>query len=211
MAVLESPTVGGQFAEVDSGKNLFIAEGLKGYTAGGEYVVSGWSTAAVAATLAASTTLVSLRFAPASSRFAYVTRIRLAVTVITPGANGGIPGVLAWQRFTTATPSTGTARTVAKKNASHPSTSDMTDVRDNNAALTVTSVVFGDIIAASIMPTFPELTSGAVNGGFEWIFEPLDEPVKLAAGDGLAMRTQVVMPATTTWGFSYTAHWFEKP
>jgi hypothetical protein len=194
----------------DANGNLYTAAGLKAYSVGGEYAVAGWSTAAVAAALAANTSLISLRFAPASGRKAYLTRLRFSATVITPGANGGVPGILAWQRFTAATPTGGNARTVDKKTASHPSNTDMTDVRDSNAALTVTGVTFGNVVAASIMPTFPELTSGAINGWFEWIFEPDDEPVTLAAGDGLAMRTQVAMPATTTWGFAYTVHWFEK-
>ena len=201
---------GSNLVDVDGNKNLAVYEGLKSYAAGGEYVVAGWSTAAVAAALAANTTLVSMRFAVGSARKAYLTRLRFSATVITPGANGGVPGILAWQRFTAATPTGGNARTVDKKNSSHPSNSDMTDVRDNSAALTVTSVTFGNVVAASIMPTFPELTSGAVNGWFEWIYEPEDEPLVLAAGDGLAMRTQVAMPATTTWGFAWTAHWLER-
>lgn len=197
-------------SDIDSNNNLFTAEGVKGYTVGGEYIATGFTNAAVAAALAASTMLVSARLAVGSARKAYITRIRTAVTVITPGANGGVPGVLSWQRFTAQTPTGGTARTAAKKNAVHPSNSDLTDIRDSNAALTGTAPTFGDILAATIMPTFPELTSGVVNGGFEWIVEPMSEPIVLAAGDGLALRTQVAMPATTTWGYSYTIHWFEK-
>jgi hypothetical protein len=200
----------GVIAEVDASRNLLTIDGERGYSVGGEYAVAGWTTVAVAAALAASTPLITLRFATGSTRKAYMTRLRFSATVITPGANGGVPGILAWQRFTTATPTGGTQRTVNKKNAAHPSASDMTDVRDSAAALTVTSVVFGDIVSASIMPTFPELTSGAVNGWFEWIYEPDNEPLVLVAGDGLSMRTQVAMPATTTWGFAYTAHWYEK-
>lgn len=201
---------GGVVLEVDPNRNLTIVDGERGYSVGGEYIVSGFTTAAVAAALAANTSLASLRFSTGSTRKAYMTRLRVQFTVITPGANGGVPGVLAWQRFTAATPTGGTARTVDKKNAAHPSASDMTDVRDSNAALTVTSVTFGNVTAATIIPTWPELTSGAVNGAFEWIVEPDDEPIVLAAGDGLALRTQVACPATTTWGFSYTCHWYEK-
>lgn len=195
--------------DVDPNRNAFTVLGEKGYSAGGEYIVTGWTTAAVAAALAASTPLVTARLV-SSSRKAYLTKLRLTVTVITPGANGGIPGVLAWQKFTTATPTGGTARTAVKKNATHPSNSDITDIRDSNAALTVTSVVFTDIYGAIVMPTFPELTSGAINGAFEWVFEPGNEPIVLASGDGISLRTQVVMPATTTWGFSYGIHWYEK-
>lgn len=200
---------GGVILDVDSNRNLSVIEGEKGYSVGGEYTVTGWTTAAVAATLAASTPLVSLRLV-SSSRKAYLTKLRLTVTVITPGANGGVPGVLSWQKFTTATPTGGTARTAVKKNAVHPSNSDITDIRDSNAALTVTSVVFTDIYSSIVMPTFPQLTSGVVNGAFEWVVEPDQEPFVLASGDGLALRTQVVMPGTTTWGFSYGIHWYEK-
>jgi hypothetical protein len=43
----------------------------------------------------------------------------------------------------------------------------------------------------------------------EWVFEP-PVPLVLVPGEGLALRTQVVMPATQTWMYSYTAHWYEK-
>lgn len=197
-------------AEVDSNRNLVITSGYPSYSVGGEYIVSGWTSAAVAAALAASTPLIAMRFAVASARKAYITRLRVSASVITPGANGGIPGILSWQRFTAATPTGGTARTPDKKNAVHPSNTDMTDVRDSNAALTVTSVVFGNVCAASVLPTYPELTSGAVNGFFEWIVDTDQYPIVLAAGDGLALRTQVIMPATQTWGFAYSVHWFEE-
>lgn len=201
---------GGTVAEVDSNRNQYITSGERGYAAGGEYVTSGFTSALVAAALAANTMLMSARFAVGSARKAYITRLRVMFSVITPGANGGVPGVLSLVRFTAQTPTGGTARTAAKKNASHPSNSDMTDIRDSNAALTGTAPTFGDIVGATLIPTFPELTSGAVNGGFEWIFEPMSEPVVLAAGDGVALRTQVAGPATTTWGYSYTMHWYEK-
>jgi len=70
----------------------------------------------------------------------------------------------------------------------------MTDIRDSNAALTGTAPLF--------------VASGALWS--EWIYDPA-YPLILEAGDGLALRTQVVMPATQTWSYSYTASWNEGP
>jgi len=68
---------------------------------------------------------------------------------------------------------------------------------------------WGTIVGVTLVPLVIVLTSGMVACGWEWIFEPL-HPVVLTPGDGLALRTQVAMPATQTWLYGYTAHWFEK-
>jgi hypothetical protein len=195
----------GVTANVDPAGNVLFEHGEAGYTTGGEYSASGFCTSIVAAALAANTSLITLRFAVASSRKAYLRKFQMFTSPATLGAAGGVAGVLGLQRFTTATPSGGTARTAAKKNSTHPSTSDMTDIRDSNAALTVTSVVFGDLLASSIMPL-----AVANSVPHVWNYEPDDQPIVLAAGDGLAMRTQVAMAATQTWVFAWTAQWYEK-
>jgi len=82
----------------------------------------------------------------------------------------------------------------------------MTDIRDSNAALTGTAPTFGTIVSNSLVPLF--VASGALWS--EWIYDPA-YPLILEAGDGLALRTQVVMPATQTWSYSYTASWNEGP
>ena len=195
----------GVTANVDPAGNVMFEHGEAGYTAGGEYVAAGFCTSIVAAALAANTSLMTMRFAVASSRKAYIKRIRISTSPATLGAAGGVAGVLGLQRFTTATPTGGTARTAAKKNSTHPSTSDMTDIRDSNAALTVTSVVFGDVVGTSIMPL-----AVANSIPFEWVWEPDDPPLVLNAGDGIALRTQVAMAATQTWVYTWTCHWSEK-
>jgi hypothetical protein len=195
----------GVTANVDSAGNLLIEHGEAGYTAGGEYSAAGFCTSIVAAALAANTSLVTMRFAVASSRKAYLRRFTVTTSPATLGAAGGVAGVLGLQRFTTATPTGGTARTAAKKNSTHPSTSDMTDIRDSNAALTVTSVVFGDLLATSIMPL---AVANSVPHIFDYV--PDNQPIMLNAGDGLAMRTQVAMAATQTWVYAWTAQWYEK-
>lgn len=207
MSVKIIDSVGGvNEAAVDSNKNLAVSEGLPAIgAAGGYYTVSGQTTAVVAATLAANTPLMTMRFNPASSRKAYVTRLRCIVGVATVGASAAVAGTLGLQRFTTATPSGGNARTPNRLAETLGTTSDMFDIRDSNAALTVTSVVFGSVVAATLVPLF--ITTGAM--WMEWIFEPL-HPVILTPGDGLTLRTQVVMPGTQTWMYAYTFHWYEK-
>lgn len=197
----------GVVSEVDENRNANVNWAvIPGYpAAGGFYTVAGKSgTAAIAAALAADTTLMSMRMAPGSTRKAYVTKARIQMGTLTAGAAGGVASVLGIQRFTTATPTGGTARTVQQIGPTKGSVSDMTDVRDNNAALTVTSVVFGQEVGWSMTPT-----NGVGVSLLEWIFEPV-APVELGAGDGLCLRTRQAGPATATWYFSYTIHWFER-
>lgn len=194
-------------ADVDENNNIKIFQTFPGYpTAGGFYTVAGKTgTAAIAAALATDTSLVSMRMSAVSTRRAYITKLRVMMNTLTAGAAGGVPSVLGLQRFTTATPSGGTARTASRLGGTSKGTAtDITDIRDNNAALTVTSVVFGEEIAWSNTPT----SSTSVTP-VEWIFEPV-APVELAAGDGLVLRTRQAGPATATWYFSYTFHWFER-
>lgn len=169
------------------------------------FTVAGQTSAVVAASLAANTTLMSMRFSTTSTKKAYVTRMRLALAAATVGTSGLVPGTLGLQRFTTATPTGGTARTVNKQFEGFGAGSDMTDIRDSNAALTVTSVVFGNVVTSNIVPIFIAGTA-LIN---EWVMD-LDVPIVLNPGDGLALRTQVAMPATQTWMYSYTFHWYEK-
>lgn len=190
----------------DSNGNMPTFESLPAWpSAGGFYTVSGQTSAVVAATLAANTTLMSARFSSGSTRKAYITKFRTLIGVATVGTSALVAGTLGLQRFTTATPTGGTARTVNRHGEALGSASDMTDVRDSNAALTVTSVVFGNIISVSLVPLF--ISGGAM--WMEWIYEP-QVPDVLVPGDGICLRNPIVMPGTQTWMYSYTMHWYEK-
>lgn len=196
-------------ANVDEASNLLVNanQSVPGYpAAGGFYTVAGRSgTVAIAAALATDVSLMSMRMAVGSLRKAYVTKFRVSMSTVTAGAAGGVPSILGIQRFTTATPTGGTAKTPSRLGGTAKGTAtDVTDVRDNNAALTVTSVVFGEEIAWHQTPT-----NGALASLIEWAHEPV-APIELAAGDGLVLRTRQVGPATATWYFTYTVHWFER-
>lgn len=197
---------GGVDADVDEARNVQVFQTIPGYpAAGGFYTVAGKSgAAAIAAALATDTTLMSMRLVGTSSRKAYVVKVRVTMATLTAGAAGGVPSVLGVQRFATATPTGGTARTPSRLGPAKGSATDVTDVRDNNAALTVTSVVFGDELGWCQTPT-----NGAGVSLVEWVLEPV-APIELAAGDGLCLRTRQVGPATATWYFTYTVHWFER-
>ena len=197
---------GGIIAEVDENRNVQIYQTIPGYpAAGGFYSVAGQSgAAAIAAALATGTSLMSARFNPSSTRKAYLTRMRIMMASLTPGAAGGVPSILGLQRFTAATPTGGTPRTPDRVSAAKGSVTDMTDVRDSNAALTVAGVTFGAIIAQTLTPT-----AGASNAPIEWIME-FPAPEEMVAGDGVALRTQQVGPATATWYFTYNLYWFER-
>jgi len=176
--------------------------------AGGGFVVGGTTSAVVAAALAANTTLMAARFAAASSRKAYINKFQIQLATATLGTAALVHGTLGLQKFTTATPTGGTARTPTRKNSSEGSTTDMTDVRDLNSALTVTSVVFTDIVALFLNPA-----SGAIGNlvTLEWRFDgTFNQPLVLQAGEGICLRSQVVMPATHTWMYSYVLDWSER-
>jgi hypothetical protein len=167
--------------------------------------VTGSTAAVVAASLAASTNLMSARLALASIRKAYVTRFRTLIAVGTVGTSATIPGVLGIQRFTAQTPTGGTARTPNEQSEPLTTATDVTDVRDSNAALTGTAPTWGSVVASTSVPLF--ITSGAM--WYEWIVE-FAYPLVLQPGDGIGLRTQVAMPATQTWVYSYTMQWFEQ-
>jgi len=190
---------------IDANGNVYTSEGLPEHpAAGGYYTCCGGPTAVVAAALATDTNLMTARFSAGSSRRAYVTKYRFVMTPATLGAAAGVAGQIALQRFTTATPTGGTARTPNEQHEAEATATDMTDIRDSNAALTVTSVVFGTEIARTVIPLFV-----ANAGGFEWIYEP-NYPTVLTPGDGITLRTRVALAATQTWVFAWTMHWFEK-
>jgi hypothetical protein len=195
----------GVVTDVDEARNLLTYEFIPGYpAAGGFYSVAGFTTAVIAAALAANTTLMAARFALASTRRCYLRRMRVLMSVMTAGAAGGIPTALALQRFTNATPTAGTARTVDRVSTIKGTATDMTDVRDSNAALTVGAVVFGNIIASTLVPN-----SSTNIGPVEWLMD-FPTPEELGAGDGICLRTQNAGPATATWGYSYTLYWGER-
>lgn len=199
----------GLLANVDEANNLLVNanQSVPGYpAAGGFYTVAGKSgTVAIAAALATDVSLMSMRMAVGSARRAYVQKVRVSMSTVTAGAAGGVPSVLGIQRFTTATPTGGTARTASRLGGTAKGTAtDVTDIRDNNAALTVTSVVFGEEVAWHQTPT-----NGAGVSILEWVHEPI-APIELGAGDGLVLRTRQAGPATATWYFTYTVHWWER-
>lgn len=193
-------------ASIDSNGNLSTFESLPAWpSAGGFYTVAGQTSSVVAATLAANTTLMSARLSSGSTRKAYLTKFRTVIGVATVGTSALVAGTLGLQRFTTATPTGGTARTANRHGEALGTATDITDIRDSNAALTVTSVVFGNIIATCLVPLF--ISGGAM--WMEWIYEP-QVPDVLVAGDGICLRNPVACPGTQTWMYSYTMHWYEK-
>jgi hypothetical protein len=197
---------GGVVAETDSNRNLYHRRGNAHYgSAGGAFVVTGGASAVVAAALAANTPLMTMRHGAAATSNVFITRLRFTINPATVGASAGVPGQIAWQKFTTATPSGGTARTPARKDNVTGGATQVADVRDSNAALTVTSVVFSDVY---VIHPIPNYTTGGSN---EYVIDlDEDEWIRLAAGEGIALRTQVAGPATMTWTYTYSVHYLEK-
>jgi hypothetical protein len=206
MAIKLIGTTSGVEVDTDSNKQLLVSDtGLPAHpAAGGFYTVAGGPAGIVAAGLAIDTSLFAMRFATGSTRKAYLTKFRFVMSPATLGVAAGVAGAIGLQRFTAATPSAGTARTPNEQNEPLATATDMTSIQDLASALTMTSVVFGTVVARTRVPLF---VSSA--GWFEWIYEP-PYPTVLQPGDGLVLRTTVALAATQTWVFDYTAHWFEK-
>jgi hypothetical protein len=169
------------------------------------YTVTGGPAAIVAATLAANTSLALIRFDFGALRRAYLTRFQLFTSIATVGASALVGGKFGIQRFINATATSGgTQRLPSQMNASSAGSS-MVDCRDNNSALTITNGVFRDVVGQDVMP----VRSVDTNLGYEWTFKP-QYPVVIQPGEGLALRTQVAMPATQTWVYSYIWQWREE-
>lgn len=189
-----------------AGSPLLIDEEVAVPANGGLYSCTGRTgTAAIAATLAADTTLMAMRLAAGSSRTAWVKKFRVQISIITVGTSALVPGTLGLQRFTAGNPTGGTVRVPNKLDEANSDVSDMTQIQDLNSALTMTSVVFGTEVSHNPVPI---VITGSTSS-FEWIIEP-PSAIKLVPGDGLCLRTRVVMPGTQTWMFTWTAYWTEK-
>ena len=196
----------GTGADVDAKRNILTRRGAADYgAAGGAYSVAGGPTGIVAAALAAGTTLAALRHGTGATTKVYITRLHITISIATIGVTAGVPGQITWQRFTTATPTGGTARTAARKDASTGSGTQIIGCQDLASALTVTSVAFTDVFVAEAIP------NSTVGASYEYVTDlDEDEFIVLAAGDGICLRTSVAAPATQTWTFNYTIHWLEK-
>ncbi len=169
---------------------------------GGVYTVTGGPDGIVAAGIGADVDLAFMRVATTAVRKAYVTEFRLKTSVATVGASAGVAGAIGLQRFTTMTPTGGTARTPNELDPTQTSTSVVT-AADLASALTVTTVAFGTEIARNRQTLY---TTG---GGDEWVYRP-ETPIVLAAGDGIMLRTRVAHAATQTWVYSWSAQWYER-
>jgi len=206
MAVIKSGATSDQLT-IDPTSNaarttLYDSTGREVWPGGPHFIVTGGTSAAVAASLAANTTLMAMRNGAGTT--VYINRLRLALSAVTVGTSGLVPGMIAWQLFTTATPTGGTARTVAKKNSASAG-SGIADVRDNNAALTVTGVNFTSVFAQKHVPI---MTAGLSD---IWeIYMDTNDAIVLQPNEGICLRTQTVMPATQTWGLSYCIEWHEE-
>lgn len=217
------PIVGnaGVVADVDEARNFQVFQGIPGYpAAGGFYSVTGQAATtgtpatplAVAAALAADTMLMAARFSPSSTRKAYITKLRVALMPIAANAAAVVPGTLGFRRFTAQTPTGGNARTATRHGPTKGTATDMTDIRDSNAALTGSAPTWpaDGILASTLVPVLGgAIAAGMYQSGWEWIAE-FPNPIELSAGDGVALRTLTTMPATCTWTYSYNLYWFER-
>lgn len=209
------PIIGqsGVVADVDEARNIQVYQAIPGYpAAGGFYSVSGHTTAVVAAALAADVLLMAARLATGSTRKAYVTSFRLNMWAVTANAAAVDQGILGLRKFSAVTPTGGNARTAARLGPTKGTVTDMTDIRDLNAALTGAPTFGTDgILGQTPVPVI----QGAVAAGLasvaavETLFV-FDAPAELSPGEGIALRTIKACPATATWGYSYTMFWFER-
>jgi len=207
MAIKLIGAVSGVESEVDSNRNQMISAGLPAHpAAGGFYIATGGPAGIVAAGLATDVSLMAMRFAPASTRKAYIDKFELILGIATVGLSGGVGGVIGLQRFSGATPTGGVARIPSEMNDPLTTLTDMTSIQDSAAALGVVSVVFGTEVA-----WFRQNIS-TVGSVSIFTFEPTagaGYPLVLQPGDGLVLRTRVALGAVQTSVFSWRCIWHE--
>ncbi len=190
--------------DVDPNRNMTYRRGVPGTLTGSSFVVSGGPSNVCAAALASGTMLMALRHHPTASTKVYITRLVFTYNVAATGSSGGVPGEIAWQRFTSATPTGGVARTPARKDTSQGQVSQVVDVRDHSASLTTTGVVTTDLLVINPIPNY---TVGPSQVFMTYLDE--DEIIRLAAGDGIGLVMNVAGPATETWTYTYAIHYTE--
>lgn len=161
------------------------------------------TTGILAAALAADATVFAMRALTAGKR-AYVTKIT-AGFACTVAFTAGSQQLFVADRFTTATPTGGTAYTPHKK-ASGMAASVVTDARaSTTAALTVTSVVF----EGNRIPLL-SMGSPAVASDRHVVHDFSDDPIVLATNEGLCIRNAIVWPAAGTGIFHGSVEWYER-
>lgn len=162
------------------------------------------STGILAAALAADTTLFSMRQAAAPTKTIYITGIRVSFAC-TVAFTAGSQIKFVYERFSTATPSGGTARTPIRHLNTDPA-SEAADIRAaTTGALTVTSVVF-EGRQVPILGLASPLVSTVQ---FQPAPLPLN-PIKLAANEGFCIKNALVWPVAGTGVLTCSVEWEER-
>lgn len=150
------------------------------------------------AATAANATVWSLRNPAASTKTVYIERIYLMMDFDSGTPLGRTLQRYDLERFTTATPTAGTAITVVKMDSSDP-TSAVTDVRFLDTGLTTTSVAFGTPFATLGCPATDATTTIYVREAIGF---------KLAPGEGICIRLNVA--AVIGQGLTGEIVWSER-
>ena len=211
MAVIESPS--GILLEVESDKK---AERAINVPRGKGFAVSN-VTGAVAAALAANSTVFAMRLDPGAGERAFIDRVRLQWTTLVAFTVPVTAGRrLALYRGSGAATGGGTSIPAANRKWSRSATSEFDvanggDIRiATTAALTVTGITWEtDPIA---MMTVSHV--GAAGGFYETVFEfaPSESyEITLEPGQLLGVRNPVVMDAAGTWQLGVNVQWREAP
>lgn len=207
MAIITGIT-SAQGAEVDSASK---AQRVTLYDSGGNEVQAPPTGSYVLpvnlrATAASAATTLFWAMRNGSSRVVSIRRISLAATFDGTAAAGQTPRY-AIQRFTSATPSSGTVLTPVKKRSSYGS-STIVDARFSDTGLTFAGLVFEPEALVIGTPASVTGTSTIRDYSFEKANERYDS-FELGANEGLAIRVLVVMVI----GMSLTGFvaWDERP
>jgi len=200
MAVIQSGATSDLLTVEPVGKAIRVAE----YPKDANFYSVRAATGVLGAALAAGATLFSMRQAAAPTKSIYITGIdvQFACTVAFTTASQQLFVI---ERFSTATPSGGTAYTPLRHSTSYPA-SEAVDIRaSTTAALTVTSVVF-EGFQVPILGAASPLVSSTVGASFDL----REGPIRLQANEGLCIRNVVVWPAAGTGVLTAQIRWNER-
>ena len=194
----------GNFCEVDGGVLAQRVSKYPKHTSAGvgiSYSVRG-TTGILAAALAAGAALFGIRQASSPTKSIYITQIRATFACVVAFTTGSQVGFVL-ERFSVANLAGGTAFTPLRHDTSQGA-SEAQDIRAATiAALTVTGVTFQGFQTPIIDLSSPTLA--AVVPPVELDYR--DNPIRLQAGEGLAVRNLLVWPVAGAGVLGLSIKW----
>jgi hypothetical protein len=205
---IQTQGFGGVVDEVDSDwRSRRVSIYPRHLNSGGIYTVR-MTTGVLAAALAANAMVAGIREGAAPSRNIYIMRIQASFSWVI-AATGSQQFGFYLERFSAANPTGGSAYVPMRLDTTYPAT-EAQDIRASlTAALSVSSLVF-DGNAVPIMGwTSVAIGTGVLDMPVLWDASE-GGPIRLRAGEGIALRNLILWPAAGTGVLTMRWTWEER-